>query len=71
MSVHNNSLSAKQECAERPETYYYSIQAFCFFVGGLHCNKEDKYIYIYSKFVLIYSDYQDFKTCLGFRIHMF
>lgn len=32
--------------------------------------KKAKYIYIYSKSVLIYSDSKGLKTCLGFWIHM-
>lgn len=38
--------------------------------GVLYCNKKGKYIYIYSKSVLIYSDYKGFKICLGFQVHM-
>lgn len=63
MSAHNNSLSAKQDSAERPETTT-SFRLFGFEV--LYCNKKAKYIYIYGKSVLIYSDSKGLKICLGF-----
>lgn len=41
------------------------------FSGVLHRNKNWKYIYIYSTAaLLICSNHKDFKTSLGFRVHM-
>lgn len=61
------TLCLQSKNLPRPETTT-SFRLFGFEV--LHCNKKAKYIYIYGKSVLIFSDAKGLKICLGFWIHM-